>query len=222
MAAHARPQLKAEPRYPGRKSDLRNMRHAGLIPASIFGHGEPENIRVHEHDLRELLRHHAPGGLLEVVLEGKTIPALIREMEKNPISGQVITLGFQRVDLRETVKASLPIMITGEEALIKEGLVLTRAMDSLDVLGRADALPEALALDVSGCQAGETIRVGDIPLPEGVEASKDADLPVLSVSTPTVAADLAATLDAEDAAHEAERASHAAEEVEEEEAPAAA
>jgi large subunit ribosomal protein L25 len=216
MAAHARPQLKAESRYPGRKSDLRSMRQAGLIPGSLFGHGEPESIRIREHDLREHLRHHAMGGIVDVVVDGRTTPALLREMDKNPITGEVITLGFQRVDMQETIKASLPIMVTGDEGLIKQGLVLTRALDHLDVHGRADALPEAISVDVSGCGAGQTIRIGDLPLPNGVEASKDADLPVLTVSTPTIDAAVAAALDAEEAAHEAERAAHGTEEEEEE------
>lgn len=223
MATQSRPQLNAEPRArSGKKSELRMMRHNGLIPASLFGHGEPENIRVDAKELKDYLRHHTSGGMLDLVIDGRPLPALIRELERNPLTGEVITLGFQRVDLRETIKASLPVLILGEEELIREGLVLTRTMDHVDVHCRADALPEGIPVDVSHCQAGDTIRIGDLNLPEGVEAHKDADLPVLSISGATVPADVAAALDAEEAAHEAERAAHATEEEEEEEAAATA
>jgi large subunit ribosomal protein L25 len=182
-----------------------------VIPASLFGHGEPQNIQVDGKELSEHLRHHAQGGLLELMLEGKATPALLREFDRNPVTGQVMTLGFQRVNLQETVKASLPIEIVGEDALVAEGLVLNRSLDHLDVHGRADALPESLTVDVSGFSAGHTVRIGDLTLPKGVETSKDADLPVLSIATPHISADVAAALDAEEAAHEAEKAAHAEE-----------
>jgi large subunit ribosomal protein L25 len=211
MAAHTRPRLNASSRQAGRKSDLHNLRRNGVIPASLFGHGDPENIQVESKDLSEHLRHHAQGGLLELVLEGKATPALLRELDRNPVTGQVVTLGFQRVNLQETVKASLPIEIVGEDALVAEGLVLNRDLDHLEVHGRADALPESLVLDVSGFGAGHTVRIRDLTLPKGIETSKDPELPVLSVATPHLSADVAAALDAEDAAHDAEKVAHAEE-----------
>lgn len=217
MATHTRPQLTAEPRSAGaKKSELRTMRQNGLVPASLFGHGQPENIRVEARALSDHLRHHAQTGLVDLMINGRPTPALIRELERNPITGEVIALGFQRVDMRETLKTSVTIVVTGEEQLVNEGLVLNRSMEQVEVHGRADALPEAITLDVSHCQPGDTIRIGDLQLPEGVEATKDADLPVLTVSTPTIPADVAAALDAEEAAHEAERASHGTEEEAEE------
>lgn len=208
MAAHTRPRLKASPRQAGRKSDLHNLRRNGVIPASLFGHGEPQNIQVESKELSDHLRHHSSGGILELMLDGKPTPALLRELDRNPVTGAVLTLGFQRVDLKETVKASLPIEVTGEEALVAEGLVLSNSMDHLEVHGPADALPESIVVDVSGFKAGHTLRIADLPLPKGIETSKDPELPVLTVSTPTISADVAAALDAEDAAHEAEKAAH--------------
>ncbi len=209
MAAQTRPQLHAQPRQKsGRKSELRTMRRNGEIPASLFGHGDPENIRVSARELGDYLRHHTSGAMLELVVGKTKTPALIREMDRNPITGEVITLGFQRIDLREAIKASVPIIVTGEDALIAEGLVLARSMDQLEVHCRADALPEGITVDVSACTAGTTIRISDLQLPEGVETTKDAELPVLTVNEPHISADVAAALDAEEAAHEAEKAAH--------------
>jgi large subunit ribosomal protein L25 len=174
----------------------------------LFGHGDPESISLPAREMSDYLHHHTTGGLLDVVLDGKAIPALIREVERNPRTGQVITLGFQRVNLRETVKATIPLTFTGEDVLIKNDLVFQSQMDSIEVHARADQLPEAIIIDVSEAQAGDTIRVGDLKLPEGIEATKDADQPVASITSPTVSADVAAALDAEEAEHAAEKASH--------------
>src|SRR5579872_2733480 len=105
MANSTRPTLTAEPRTGvGRKSELRALRHAGRVPGSIFGHGEPRNITVSARDVRNYLHHHAAGGILSVRVEEETTPALIREMDRDPLSGDVIHLGFQRVDLAETIR----------------------------------------------------------------------------------------------------------------------
>src|SRR4051812_39901387 len=98
MATHTRPRLVAEPRArTQRKSEVRALRRNGLVPGSIFGHGEPQAITVSARALRDYLHRHAPGAILEVEIEGKTTPALIRELDRHPISGEVIALGFQRV-----------------------------------------------------------------------------------------------------------------------------
>jgi large subunit ribosomal protein L25 len=215
MATTERPQLHAEPRErTGRKSDLRALRESGKIPGSLFGHGDPESITLPAREISDFLHHHTTGALLDVVVNGRAIPVLIREVDRNPRTGRIITLGLQRVNLTETVKAIVPITFTGEEELIKDDLVFQSQMDSLEVHARADQLPEAIVVDISQAKAGDMIRVGDLPLPEGVEATRDAEQVVASITTPTVPSDVAAALDAEAAEHEAEKAAHAEAEVE--------
>jgi large subunit ribosomal protein L25 len=208
MASQKRPTLTAEPRERGRKSHLHSLRRDGIVPGSVFGHGDPELIQVPARSLKDYLRHHPPGGLLDVEVNGKRSTALIRELERDPLSGEVITLGLQRVNLRETIKASVPLQFVGEEALIANHLVFARQMSELEVSARADRLPEAIVIDVSEREAGDTIRIGDLQLPEGVEPTKDADLPVATVAHPKVDAETAAALDAEEAEHEAMKAEH--------------
>jgi large subunit ribosomal protein L25 len=220
MATHPRPLLTAEPREGvRRKSEVKALRRSGQIPASVFGHGDAVPIQLLARDVKDFLRHHAQGGLLDLSLEGTSTPVLIREIDRHPITGEVMTLGLQRVDMKETLKTSVTIQFTGEDELISNGLILQRQMDSVEVHGRADLLPEAIVVDISHLGAGDNVRIGDLPLPEGVEATKDADLPVATISLPSVPADVEAALEAEEAAHEAEKAAHATEtEADEEEA----
>ncbi|HEU4753346.1 MAG TPA: 50S ribosomal protein L25 [Armatimonadota bacterium] len=223
MPTQSRPRITAEPRPPARrKSDVRQVRRSGMVPGSLFGHGEPETIQVSARALRDYLRHHAAGALLDLEINGRVAPALLRELERHPVTGEPIALGLQRVDLREKIHATVPIEFVGEEEVIKNGLVLQRQVTELDVQGQADRLPEAITVDVTSAAAGDVVRVGDLTLPDGVEATKDADLPVATISAPKVDADTAAALDAEEAAHAAQQAAHAAEAEEETEAAPAA
>ena len=211
MPRQQRARLTAEPRQKdGRRSELRALRSAGLVPASLFGHGEPQLIRIPGRALSDYLRHHPPGGLMDLELEGKTTTAVIRELDRHPITGHILNVGFQRVNLRETIKAAIPVQFVGEEDLIKEGLVLERQLSEIELQGRADLLPETLTVDVSRCTAGDTVRLSDMALPQGLHATKDADSVVASIKAPTVSADVEAALEAEEAAHAALHAEHEA------------
>jgi large subunit ribosomal protein L25 len=191
MRPQSRPTLPAQRRARGaRKSEVRALRRGGLVPGSLFGHGEPVTVQVPARALEEYLRHHAPGGILNVELDGKKAPALLRELDRDPLTGRVLTVGFQRVGLDERIRAAVPIVVTGEEALTKEGLVLQRQLEEIEVMARVDRLPEGIAVDVTGFQAGDAVRLGDLTFPAGVEPTmKDAELPVLIVTAPTLRAE---------------------------------
>jgi large subunit ribosomal protein L25 len=212
MAKHARPTLTAEPRERSRrKSEVKNLRLNGQIPGSVFGHGEPENVKLSTKEVHEFLRHHHIGGILDLVLKGKPVPVLLREIDRHPLTGHVITVGLQRVNMQETLRTTVSIEFLGEDELIAEGLVFQRQMDALEVHGRADALPESIVVHLESFKAGDSIRVADLKLPEGVETTRDPELAVAIISLPSVPADVEAALDAEEAEHEAEKEAHATE-----------
>lgn len=217
MADQSRPQLAAEPRVLGRKSETRQLRRSGQIPALVYGHGDPRTIKLNARTVAEYLRQHAAGGILELQLLGDTNPVLIREIDRDPLSGHIIHLGFQRVDLRERLKASIPLEFTGEDSLVVDHLVLQRQMSEIEVHGRADLLPESIHVDVTGLPAGTTVRISDLNLPPGIEVTKDASLPVASITIPSVPADVEAALDAEEAVRAAIVAAHGTELEDEEE-----
>jgi large subunit ribosomal protein L25 len=213
MATHSRPRIPALVRTQhGRKSELKALRRAGYVPGSIFGHGDPELVQVPAHDLSVLLNEHGAGAVLDLAVDGDISPVIIRELERDPVSRHVRTIGFQRVDLRTSIKLTVPIHFEGEEFLIREGLVLERQMAEVEIHGRATQLPESLTLDLTGAEAGTTFRIADLQLPKGIEATKDPDSTLARVTAPSVAPDVEAALDAEVAAHDELVASHHADE----------
>lgn len=209
MPTQTRSHIKAQTREAApRKSALRELRQQGQVPGSLFGHGEPQNIQVSARELHDFLRHHSAGALMDLDLAGQDTTAVIRSLERDPLTGRVIHLGLQRVDLAETIHAAVPVVLEGEETLIKEQLVLERQLTEIDVHGRADQIPESFTLNVADRQAGDLIHISDLNLPQGITASKPEDTIVARVSRPTVSADVEAALQAEEAAHDALVASH--------------
>lgn len=218
MASQTRPRLRAEPRSGvHKKSALRDLRRSGQVPGLIYGHGDPQAIQVSARALSDHLRHHAPAALMDLDLEGKTTTTLIRELDRDPITGTVIHLGFQRINLSENIRSTIPLVFHGEEALIGNGLVFERQLTDLEVHGRADQLPESFVVDVGEAEAGHMFRVADLEVPSGIEVTRDPETVIARVTEPRVAPEVEAALEAEEAAHAA-----AAQEREEEAADEAA
>lgn len=209
MPTQTRPRIPAEPRpQSARKSELKSIRSSGQVPAVLYGHGEPQMIKVPARALGEFLRHHTTSGMVELALEDRATPVLLREIERNPVSGEIIHLDFQRVDLAETIKATVPIAFHGAETLTQNGLVLQPQMTEIEVHSRADALPEVLIVDVSHARAGHPLHVSDLQFPAGVTTTLDAAVTIAAVTAPSIPADVAAALDAEEVAHAELVASH--------------
>jgi len=209
MPTQTRPRIPAEPRsQTARKSELKSIRTSGHVPAVLYGHGDPQMIKVPARALQEFLRHHTTSGMAELALENQATPVLLRAIERNPVSGEIIHLDFQRVDLAEAIKATVPIAFHGAETLTRNGLVLQPQMTEIEVHSRADALPEVLIVDVSHARAGHPLHVSDLQLPAGVTTTLDATVPIAAVTAPSVPADVAAALDAEEFAHAELAASH--------------
>jgi large subunit ribosomal protein L25 len=213
MATQTRARIPAQVREAApRKSAVRDLRRQGMVPGSISGHGEPQCIQISARDLQDFLRGHTSGALMDLDLDGKTTTAVIRKMDRDGVTGRVIHLGLQRVDVSETIHSAVPVVFQGEEALIKEQLVLETQLAEVDVHGRADQIPESFPIDLAGRQAGDLIHISDLKLPAGITATKPGDTIIARISSPTVSADVEAALQAEEAAHDALVASHGTEE----------
>jgi large subunit ribosomal protein L25 len=179
------PQLFLSERPSGSKAALHELRRSGIVPASVYGgHEEAQNVQVEAKALNEYLSHHGTGIILNLKLDGKSTPAIIKHVDRKPTNDALLHAEFQRVVMKEELKTSVQIHFHGQEALADRDLVLETQLHLLEIHGRADRLPEAVEVDVSNLEAGQVIHAGDIPLPKGVELQKDANMPVASAVHP--------------------------------------
>lgn len=205
------------------------LRRAGKVPAVLYGHGiDPVAVAVESRDLRAALTTSAGlNALLDLKLDGATHLAMARDLRRDPIRGTVTHVDFLIVRHDEVVTAEVPIQIIGEAIEVHRGDgVVEQQLFALPVLTTPGRIPGRLEVDVSALAIGDTIRVSDIALPEGVSTDLDPETGVVVGQPPQVtAADLITEEEAAAAAEAAEAAAAAAEEGEAEGAegaPAAA
>lgn len=190
MLGVARPQVAANRRESGRKSELAAMRRAGDVPGSLYGKATiTVAVQVKATTISTYLNAHGSGALLDLVVDGESIPVVLHEVERDAVTRAVTHVGFHRITLGDSLHASIPLRFKGADSLIKIGLVLQTQLDAVELKGRADQLPEVLEVDVRGYVAGDIVHLSDIPLPEGIELARDGNRPAAIVTGPRASSD---------------------------------
>ena len=211
--------IAAEPRTEFGKGFARRTRRDGKVPAVLYGHGsDPRHISLPARELAHAFR--GAGGanvLLSLDLGDGVELALPRQVQRDPLRGDLTHVDLLLVRRGEKVAVDVPVVLVGESAGAKAGGVLDQQLTQLHVEAEATAIPSTIEVDVSSLdEIGQGVHARDIPLPEGVTLLIDPDTIVVHVigAGPTIEEEEAA------AAAEAAEAAIEAGEVPVEEAPA--
>ena len=178
--------LKATVRSDLGKGASRRARRAGQAPAVVYGHGtDPRHILLDEHDARLALRGN-DNALVELDIDGETVLALTKEVQRHPIRPGVQHVDFLLVNRNERVEVEIPVTVVGEP---EPGTIHMIELAHLLVSASVTAIPEAIEVDITGVGAGTAIHVADLSLPSGVEAVTDAETDVVNVAAEAAVAE---------------------------------
>src|SRR3989339_1739132 len=135
-------------------SKVKKLRRQGVIPANVFGHTiKSQAIQVSEVEFSRVYKDAGETSLIWVKVEGedKERPTLIKALTNNPITGQKLHVDFHQVNLKEKVTANVPVEITGESQLIKDGVaILNQSINEIEVEALPTDIPENIIFDISG------------------------------------------------------------------------
>jgi large subunit ribosomal protein L25 len=168
--------------------EARRLRKQGLVPGVLYGRSKPHAISVPERELRRVLTGDSGlHAILDVVLQGQktTHPSILKEYQQDPVKGRLIHIDLQEVRLDQLITAAVAVNLVGAEDApgIREGGVLSQVNREVNVEALPMEIPEHLDLDVSGVQIGDTLRVVDLHVPEGVKLLDDPEETVLATVT---------------------------------------
>lgn len=189
------------------KGAARQLRRDGYTPAVVYGlKQQPLHLGIKTYDLMKALRvGHFYTHTQELVIDGKGLKVLAKSIQRDPVTDQPLHLDFLRYNASSMVNINVMVRLEGQEQSpgIKEGGVLQLVETAIEVVCRADSIPEEIVVNIAHLDVGDSVHLSDIKLPEGVKpAVTDRDLTIASViSTRTsTMAELDAAADAEAAA----------------------
>lgn len=187
----------------------RRLRNAGKVPGIVYGgEGEPQLIELDHNALWQALKKEAfHASVLDMELDGKSTKVLLRDLQVHPFKQQVLHIDFQRVSAKQKIQMKVPLRFTGEEesnAVKTDKALVNHILTELQVSCLPADLPEAIEVDLSKLEKGQTLTLKDIALPKGVEAvlhgHSAEDMVLVSVVMPAAEAEPEAAPAAEAAA----------------------
>ncbi len=150
------------------------LRRAGLVPAVLYGlQGRSLPLSIPAAELERFVR--SGSHLVELTMGSETRDAILREVQQDPLTEQILHVDLQRVDKDAAVEDSVRITYKGMAAGSKEGGLFQGLMDVIKVRGRPRDLPAGLVLDITELLVGDAIYVRDVALPDGVTAVDGPD-----------------------------------------------
>jgi large subunit ribosomal protein L25 len=166
--------------------ESRRVRKTGSVPAIVYGKGtEPVSIAVDAHDLHVVLHTEAgANALINLEIEGgATLLTMARVIERHPFRNEYRHIDFVTVSLDEIVTAEVAIHFEGTPIGVVNGGVFSPQRTHVVIEALPTAIPSAIVLDVSDVEIGDSLRIADLPVIEGVTYAEDPEAVVMSVTT---------------------------------------
>jgi large subunit ribosomal protein L25 len=185
----ARATLAAEHRdLTGKK--VATLRHAGRLPAVVYGHGvESANVSIDTHEFEQLRRHTGPNALVDLSIDGKKAqPVLIHGVQVHPVNRRPLHVDLFLVRMTEELTVDVPLVATGESiAVTQHGGTLLHPIESVRVRALPDHLPQSIVYSVESIvDFDTTLHVRDLVVPGDVTLLTDGDEIIAKVQPPRV------------------------------------
>ena len=133
----------------GKKTE--SLRRQGILPGVVYGgHGGSQAVETDAHAFE--LGYKRWGSTTLLTLEGigsDGTTALISGVSRNPVTGKILHVDFERVSLTERTHAEVPLHFTGTAPALKVGGVLVHAMEHVRVEALPQDIPHSISVDLT-------------------------------------------------------------------------
>jgi len=183
--------LKAASRERVGKGSARELRRNGQIPAVIYGEKQPPlAIALPYKDVY----HKIHGGgfrttVATIELEGQNIQVLPKDCQLDPVRDTPLHIDFLRISAKSVVQVDIPVHFLNEEACpgLNQGGMLNIVRHEVELFAPATTIPEAIEIDLTGYEIGDSIHISAVRLPKDVEpVIQERDFTIATIAAPAV------------------------------------
>ncbi|MEW6101980.1 MAG: 50S ribosomal protein L25 [Candidatus Omnitrophota bacterium] len=173
------------------RAKVNDLRDAGFIPAVVYAQGKSALcVKISKSELIKLIhQHRIESAIINLKLEDDKKsgmrPCLIKEIQYEPVHGDILHVDLNEVSLTEALKVNVPVVAKGEPIGVKqEGGQLEHILWEVEVECLPTDIPKEITVEVGALKIGDSIHVKDLTVPAGVKIITDSGAIVLSVSAP--------------------------------------
>ncbi|MGL5823181.1 MAG: 50S ribosomal protein L25 [Sarcina sp.] len=175
--------LNIEKRTKNTHHEARKTRRAGKVPGVLYGKAIKSTLfEIGSLELNEYISKEGCNSLLNVNLDGCEHKAIIKEIQRDPVSRNIIHIDLAKVDNHTKVTANVPVSFTGEERIIKNGAVVQKQKDSIKVKCEADCIPKVININLEGAKIGDNFKVADVEFGNEISVIDNLESVIATIS----------------------------------------
>lgn len=182
--------LAVTPRDTARKRMARSLRRDGRVPGVLYG--PKRTVTALAMDAKEFAKKVATVEGSHLIRLESSHPelsgrlAIVKEMQRDPVSANVLHADFYEVDLETKLRVRVALHFVGKAEGVEKGGILQPIQRDVAVSCLPTDIPDFIEVDVSALGIHEAVHLSELKVPGGVTLEYDTDEPVVTVLPPTV------------------------------------
>lgn len=147
------------------KNKVDKIRDKDFVPGVLYGKGEEtKHIQVERRQFEKVYKSAGTSTLIDLELDGKVAPVLIKEVQTHPFKNQYLHVDFQQLNMDEKVKLTIPITLLGRDDIKVQPSILMQQLDELEIECLPMDIPQSIEVDVSNIDFDTPIFVSDLEI----------------------------------------------------------
>ncbi len=171
---------------------VKKLRKEGILPGNVYGKELSSTaLQVDMKTFIDLYKEVGGSGLVDLTIEGKTSPVLIKSVQFEFRNHTPVHADFFQVNLKEKVKTMVPLVLIGEAVAVTNNVgTLLQTLNEVEVEALPEALPENIEVNIEGlAEVNDQIMISDLKAPEGVALTTDESQVVVKIAEIVVEAE---------------------------------
>lgn len=169
------------------KNKVDKIREKDFIPGVLYGKGEEtEHVKVDKRIFEKVYKSAGTSTLIDLELEGNVVPVLIKEVQRHPFKNQYLHVDFQKLNMNETVKLTIPITLIGRDSIKLQPSILMQQLDEIEIECLPKDIPQSIEVEVSDITFDAPILVSDLEIfnNENITLFREADDVIANLVAP--------------------------------------
>jgi large subunit ribosomal protein L25 len=163
------------------------LRNKGKIPAVMYGHNlKSTDLEVDAREFTKVFKQAGESTLVNLNVEGKSLPVLIQDVQNHYLQGQPIHIDFYAVNMDEKLKATIPFRFVGESMAVKAMAgILVKNLSEVEVECLPGDLPHDIEVNISTLNTfDDAVHVRELKVSDKVKILANPDEVVVNVTPP--------------------------------------
>jgi large subunit ribosomal protein L25 len=167
----------------------KKLRKEKLVPGIVYSKGdETRHVQVDQIDFIKVFRIVGTSSLMELEVDGEVLPVIVKTVQRDPVKGDVIHIDFQKLDMKQKIKITVPVHLLHRDSIKIQPSVLMQMLDTIDIECLPGDIPESVGIDVSEMDFETPLYVKDLDImkEDNVEVLTDPESIICTLNEPTM------------------------------------